>query len=237
MTWAIRPLLLRHALATPNARSSHRVPTPQGAGIAVDCGHAADRRGRDCLGRQDRAVYPGRGFGRIAVHRSGRLRGRRQIHPGTAATAATGLGGRRDPVFGARRSPDRFRLSALDRTRPAVDCGPLVRESGQLHGWTGLDDGGRGRPDHRRDGCASARLASFRCRQPSLPRRCAARCWDLLRSTVQSRKSFSATSAACRSVCCSAGVCCNWPITSNSPQHCCCHCIICWMPRRPCCAG
>ena len=29
------PLLLRHALAQPNARSSHRVPTPQGAGIAV----------------------------------------------------------------------------------------------------------------------------------------------------------------------------------------------------------
>src|SRR6202790_111011 len=35
MTWAIHPLLLRHALARPNARSSHRVPTPQGAGIAV----------------------------------------------------------------------------------------------------------------------------------------------------------------------------------------------------------
>ena len=35
MTWALRPALLRHALATPNARSSHRVPTPQGAGIAV----------------------------------------------------------------------------------------------------------------------------------------------------------------------------------------------------------
>jgi UDP-N-acetylmuramyl pentapeptide phosphotransferase/UDP-N-acetylglucosamine-1-phosphate transferase len=35
MTWAIRPMLLRHALATPNARSSHRLPTPQGAGIAV----------------------------------------------------------------------------------------------------------------------------------------------------------------------------------------------------------
>jgi UDP-N-acetylmuramyl pentapeptide phosphotransferase/UDP-N-acetylglucosamine-1-phosphate transferase len=30
-----RPLLLKHALAKPNARSSHRVPTPQGAGIAV----------------------------------------------------------------------------------------------------------------------------------------------------------------------------------------------------------
>jgi UDP-N-acetylmuramyl pentapeptide phosphotransferase/UDP-N-acetylglucosamine-1-phosphate transferase len=35
MIWAIRPLLLRHAMARPNARSSHRIPTPQGAGIAV----------------------------------------------------------------------------------------------------------------------------------------------------------------------------------------------------------
>jgi UDP-N-acetylmuramyl pentapeptide phosphotransferase/UDP-N-acetylglucosamine-1-phosphate transferase len=35
ITSAIRPLLLRHALARPNARSSHRIPTPQGAGIAV----------------------------------------------------------------------------------------------------------------------------------------------------------------------------------------------------------
>ena len=33
--WMIRPLLLQHALAKPNARSSHRTPTPQGAGIAV----------------------------------------------------------------------------------------------------------------------------------------------------------------------------------------------------------
>src|SRR4051812_42069887 len=32
---AIRPLLLRQALAKPNARSSHQVPTPQGAGFAV----------------------------------------------------------------------------------------------------------------------------------------------------------------------------------------------------------
>jgi UDP-N-acetylmuramyl pentapeptide phosphotransferase/UDP-N-acetylglucosamine-1-phosphate transferase len=30
-----RPMLLRVALAKPNARSSHRVPTPQGGGIAV----------------------------------------------------------------------------------------------------------------------------------------------------------------------------------------------------------
>jgi UDP-N-acetylmuramyl pentapeptide phosphotransferase/UDP-N-acetylglucosamine-1-phosphate transferase len=31
----IRPQLLKHALAKPNARSSHDAPTPQGAGIAV----------------------------------------------------------------------------------------------------------------------------------------------------------------------------------------------------------
>ena len=31
----IRPQLLKYALAKPNARSSHKLPTPQGAGIAV----------------------------------------------------------------------------------------------------------------------------------------------------------------------------------------------------------
>jgi UDP-N-acetylmuramyl pentapeptide phosphotransferase/UDP-N-acetylglucosamine-1-phosphate transferase len=35
LTWAIRPLLVQVALAKPNARSSHRIPTPQGGGIAV----------------------------------------------------------------------------------------------------------------------------------------------------------------------------------------------------------
>src|SRR5919112_2774125 len=31
----LKPVLVRYALARPNARSSHRVPTPQGGGIAV----------------------------------------------------------------------------------------------------------------------------------------------------------------------------------------------------------
>ena len=31
----LRPLLQRHALAHPNARSSHKIPTPQGGGYAV----------------------------------------------------------------------------------------------------------------------------------------------------------------------------------------------------------
>jgi UDP-N-acetylmuramyl pentapeptide phosphotransferase/UDP-N-acetylglucosamine-1-phosphate transferase len=34
----LRPLLVRYALARPNARSSHRMPTPQGGGIAVLAG-------------------------------------------------------------------------------------------------------------------------------------------------------------------------------------------------------
>jgi UDP-N-acetylmuramyl pentapeptide phosphotransferase/UDP-N-acetylglucosamine-1-phosphate transferase len=35
LIWLLYPLLSRYALARPNARSSHRKPTPQGGGIAV----------------------------------------------------------------------------------------------------------------------------------------------------------------------------------------------------------
>ncbi|HEY4820929.1 MAG TPA: glycosyl transferase, partial [Xanthobacteraceae bacterium] len=31
----LKPALARYALARPNARSSHKIPTPQGGGIAV----------------------------------------------------------------------------------------------------------------------------------------------------------------------------------------------------------
>jgi hypothetical protein len=34
---ALGPWLARYAVAKPNARSSHKVPTPQGGGIAVVC--------------------------------------------------------------------------------------------------------------------------------------------------------------------------------------------------------
>ncbi|MGL4729241.1 MAG: glycosyl transferase [Bosea sp. (in: a-proteobacteria)] len=33
--WLLRPLLVRYALARPNVRSSHTVPTPQGGGIPI----------------------------------------------------------------------------------------------------------------------------------------------------------------------------------------------------------
>ncbi|MBV8743568.1 MAG: glycosyltransferase family 4 protein [Xanthobacteraceae bacterium] len=35
LIWLLHPLLIRYALARPNARSSHQVPTPQGGGIGV----------------------------------------------------------------------------------------------------------------------------------------------------------------------------------------------------------
>jgi UDP-N-acetylmuramyl pentapeptide phosphotransferase/UDP-N-acetylglucosamine-1-phosphate transferase len=35
LVFLLRPLLVRHLLARPNARSSHRLATPQGAGLAV----------------------------------------------------------------------------------------------------------------------------------------------------------------------------------------------------------
>ena len=41
----LRPLLRRYALARPNARSSHREPTPQGGGIAVIGATIARSRG------------------------------------------------------------------------------------------------------------------------------------------------------------------------------------------------
>lgn len=35
LTVVLKPLLIRYALARPNARSSHKIPTPQGGGISV----------------------------------------------------------------------------------------------------------------------------------------------------------------------------------------------------------
>lgn len=35
LIWVLKPLLVQYALARPNARSSHKVPTPQGGGLAI----------------------------------------------------------------------------------------------------------------------------------------------------------------------------------------------------------
>lgn len=66
---ALRPLLVRYALARPNARSSHRTPTPQGGGIAV----IAAALGAVALGLALTAAAPGfsAGFAWLAAATAG----------------------------------------------------------------------------------------------------------------------------------------------------------------------
>ena len=230
LIWAIRPLLLRHALARPNARSSHRIPTPQGAGIAVIAATLVVAGGIVVWGGAAELNIPLAVFGAaLFMAMVGFADDVKSIDVlprlllQAAAVAAILL-------RGIRRSADRSGLPAMDRARHPAAGRALVRQSRQLHGRAGLDDGGRGGADHGGAGRCSACSANFPPRQPLSLRRSAARCSDLRRSTARSPGSFSATSAACRSACCSAGACCSSPIGSNSPPPCCCRCIICSTP-------
>jgi UDP-N-acetylmuramyl pentapeptide phosphotransferase/UDP-N-acetylglucosamine-1-phosphate transferase len=55
-TLLLLPFLRRHALAQPNARSSHRTPTPQGGGIALIAATIAVTAGAGVLGEMDSAA-------------------------------------------------------------------------------------------------------------------------------------------------------------------------------------
>ena len=171
LIWAIRPMLLRHALARPNARSSHRIPTPQGAGIAVIAATLVVSCGIVVWGGAAELKIPLAVFGGRAVHGHGRLRRRRQVHRRAAAAAAAGCRRRRNPARGIRRSADRSGLSAMDRARHPAAGRALVRQSRQLHGRARLDDGGRGGADH--GGAGDARPAR-RISRLGNPRRCGA---------------------------------------------------------------
>ena len=95
LTWVIRPLLLRHVLANPNARSSHRVPTPQGGGIAVVAATLLVAGFIGVYADPINFAVAGGGFRRHAVHCAGGIDGRYQINPGTAAPVAASRRGRR----------------------------------------------------------------------------------------------------------------------------------------------
>ena len=144
---ALLPWLARYALAKPNARSSHRTPTPQGAGIAViaaTLGAAAV-----ALAIFSRGALPDLNLPKIVA----------------AALIMTCLGAIDDirPLPAGMRLilqavviagviytlPDQLRVVPLlpwwlERVA-AADRRPLVRQSGQLHGRHRLDDrrGGR----------------------------------------------------------------------------------------------
>ncbi len=112
ITWAIRPMLLRHALARPNARSSHRIPTPQGAGIAVIAATLLVAAMIVAFAPADHLQIPVFGACSHAVHRGCRLRRRREINRSIAAAGVAG-GGRRHHHFRRfRRPPDGRRLPA-----------------------------------------------------------------------------------------------------------------------------
>src|SRR5688572_23014470 len=67
----LMPLLRRYALARPNARSSHRIPTPQGGGMAVVAAALVPLVGLDLFGGPDPGAAWGGGHGfhgfRVAV--------------------------------------------------------------------------------------------------------------------------------------------------------------------------
>ena len=236
LTWAIRPLLVRVALAKPNARSSHRIPTPQGAGIAVIAATLIAPSRSSHLPARPRSKIPVAVFG------------------ATLFIAAVGFA---DDVNSIPVLPRLLLqglavaaviLAAPENLRIVPAC-PLWLERGLLllaglwfvnlvNFMDGLDlmtvaeivpiTGAI---------VLLGWLGEFPRRRRSPPRRCSARCSALRPSTGRWRRSFSATSAACRSACWSAGACCSSPGISKSRPPCCCRSII-W-PMRPsrCCGG
>jgi UDP-N-acetylmuramyl pentapeptide phosphotransferase/UDP-N-acetylglucosamine-1-phosphate transferase len=65
----LKPLLARYALAMPNARSSHKIPTPQGGGIAVMAATLAVSVGAACL--LTGTAVPNAAFGLVVVALAG----------------------------------------------------------------------------------------------------------------------------------------------------------------------
>ena len=103
----LRPLLVRYALARPNARSSHREPTPQGGGIAVVAAALT-------------SLW-------IGVVVSGLAAGT-QLAALTLAALALALVGVVDDIRGLGAVP-RLVLQALDRRRRARDTAAKWRDT------------------------------------------------------------------------------------------------------------
>ena len=204
---AIKPLLQRYALARPNARSSHRVPTPQGAGIAViSAALAVSGTAAVVLGFPAPVVLFGSTFFIALVGMADDIRSIPVLPRLLLQAVAVGA------IL--------FVAPADLRVIPAC---PLWIERAFLllaglwfvnlvNFMDGLDliTVAEVVPT-----TAAMVLLGWSGTYPSCPRwwrpRCAAPCWDLRRSIVRSQRFSSATSAACRSACCSAGACCNSP--------------------------
>ncbi len=196
----LRPILMRHLLAHPNARSSHQAPTPQGAGLAVmasvfaGCAVGilvwAQRESRHSSAfcwRRPASLCSAPSTTRSAL--------------GLVAAARTIARGHCRGRVAAHRIPPVSRPDARGRRgRADGDRPDVVRERGQFSRWARLDDGGAGGADHpwRRRAPGARRRATHRSacwRSPCSAPRSASPC-----STSIRLRSFSAMPAACRSV-------------------------------------
>ncbi len=148
---ALKPALGRYALAKPNARSSHKKPTPQGGGIAVVAATVA-------MTAIAAILYPGLigEFWRLAV-----------VFACVIALAAVGISDDVQPMAARARLllqaaavaltvtvlPDGMRVLAVPplvgRARAAVRWHSLVCERRQFHGRHRLDHGRGSRACHR----------------------------------------------------------------------------------------
>ena len=224
--WAIRPLLLHVALAKPNARSSHCVPTPQGAGIAVVAATLIVAAAIIAFAEPAEVKIPIAVFGATLIIAAVGFADDVHSIPVFPRLFLQGSGRRGDRPCRARISPDRSNLPSLARAGAFAAGRPVVREPSQLHGRAGSYDGSRDRSDHRRARCA--RLAR---RTSSIDHHCVGGAvWrDARVRTVQpagsadfpGRRRQPADWPAGR-----AGACCNSPGITNLPPPCCCRSII-----------
>ncbi len=146
ITWTSRPLLQRYALARPNARSSHRIPTPQGAGIAVIT--ATLLVASAWAAWANVAIPPALVIATIVIALVGSADDIVSL-PVLARLGAASSLRRRGRVHRARDRAHRAGTAASARAWPHPARRRLVREPRQLHGRAGPDDGRGSRARHR----------------------------------------------------------------------------------------
>jgi UDP-N-acetylmuramyl pentapeptide phosphotransferase/UDP-N-acetylglucosamine-1-phosphate transferase len=204
----LMPLLRRYALARPNARSSHRTPTPQGGGIAVVAAALLPVAAILLAAGPDFTFAWGGGhaFGFFWLV--------------AGATVGLAVLGAIDDIRPLPVLP-RLLLQAL-AVSAVVMTGRTVFD---LPHWIEV-------PLLVLAGLWFVNLTNFMdgldC---SSAHPCVGACSVSPCSTSPSHACFSATWARCRSGCLSAGCCWSWPGRGRSPPRFCCPCTI-W-PMRP----
>ena len=214
---ALYPWLERYALAKPNARSSHRTPTPQGGGIAViaaTLGAVGVALAIFALGASPDLNLPKIVAAALIMTCLGAIR-RYSAASRRPAPDPAGGRGRGRHLHPARSASRGAAIAVVARTAPAADRRLVVRQPGQLHGRHRLDDRRGSDTDHRHAHGARhcGRAAVLRHGAGA----CARRRHDRICLFQSARRpKFSlATSAVFRSVSSSVGCCCWSPAAAT----------------------